>query len=170
MCICSTGYSLEIHLEARNSTDPASQDSEVSLSYEVSASTQLTQLGLFMGGAVLVGLYALIVFEVVHRTLAAMLAATAAIACLALTGDRPSLTTVLSWLDVETLSLLFGMMLLVAILCETGFFDYAAVVAFRVARGRVWPLVTTLCVFTAVVSAFLDNVTTILLMTPATIK
>lgn len=83
-----TGYSLEIHLEARNSTDPASQDSEVSLSYEVSASTQLTQLGLFMGGAVLVGLYALIVFEVVHRTLAAMLAATAAIACLALTGDR----------------------------------------------------------------------------------
>ncbi|KAM7290649.1 hypothetical protein ISCGN_027261 [Ixodes scapularis] len=76
----------------------------------------------------------------------------------------------MSWLDVETLSLLFGMMILVAILCETGFFDYAAVIAFRLARGRVWPLVTTLCVFTAVVSAFLDNVTTILLMTPATIK
>ncbi|KAH8025751.1 hypothetical protein HPB51_011082 [Rhipicephalus microplus] len=77
---------------------------------------------------------------------------------------------VMSWLDVETLCLLFGMMVLVAILCETGFFDYAAVVAFRVARGRVWPLVTTLCVTTALVSAFLDNVTTILLMTPATIR
>ncbi|KAH7970022.1 hypothetical protein HPB52_023911 [Rhipicephalus sanguineus] len=161
------GYSLEVHLES--SFDVASVP-QVSLSVNVSAFTELTQLGLLMGGAVLLGLYVLIVFELVHRTLAAMLAATAAIACLALIGDRPSLSKVMSWLDVETLCLLFGMMVLVAILCETGFFDYAAVVAFRVARGRVWPLITTLCVTTALVSAFLDNVTTILLMTPATIR
>lgn len=62
------------------------------------------------------------------------------------------------------------MMVIVAILCETGFFDYTAVLAFRVARGKVWPLITTLCLFTAIISAFLDNVTTILLMTPVTIK
>ncbi|XP_070391454.1 P protein-like [Dermacentor albipictus] len=161
------GYALEVHLES--SSDVASVP-QVSLSVDVSAFTELTQLGLLMGGAVLLGLYVLIVFELVHRTLAAMLAATAAIACLALIGDRPSLAKVMSWLDVETLCLLFGMMVLVAILCETGFFDYAAVVAFRVARGQVWPLVTTLCATTALVSAFLDNVTTILLMTPATIK
>lgn len=163
------GYALEVHLESSSSSG-ASDEQQVSLSLDVSAFTELTQLGLLMGGAVLLGLYILIVFELVHRTLAAMLAATAAIACLALIGDRPSLAKVMSWLDVETLSLLFGMMVLVAILCETGFFDYAAVVAFRVARGRVWPLVTTLCATTALVSAFLDNVTTILLMTPATIK
>lgn len=163
-------YALEIHLETRDPYRSTYQEPQVALSLAVTAFTELNQLGLLMGGAVLVGLYVLIVFELVHRTLAAMLAATAAIACLALIGDRPSLAKVMSWLDVETLSLLFGMMLLVAILCETGFFDYAAVMAFRVARGRVWPLVTTLCVFTAVVSAFLDNVTTILLMTPATIK
>ncbi|KAH7953456.1 hypothetical protein HPB49_008832 [Dermacentor silvarum] len=161
------GFALEVHLES--SSDVASVP-QVSLSVDVSAFTELTQLGLLMGGAVLLGLYVLIVFELVHRTLAAMLAATAAIACLALIGDRPSLAKVMSWLDVETLSLLFGMMVLVAILCETGFFDYAAVVAFRVARGQVWPLITTLCATTALVSAFLDNVTTILLMTPATIK
>ncbi|XP_077518615.1 P protein-like isoform X2 [Amblyomma americanum] len=162
------GYVLEVHLESWSGLNASA--TQVSLSLDVSAFTELTQLGLVMGGAVLLGLYVLIVFELVHRTLAAMLAATAAIACLALIGDRPSLAKVMSWLDVETLSLLFGMMVLVAILCETGFFDYAAVVAFRVARGRVWPLVTTLCATTALVSAFLDNVTTILLMTPATIK
>lgn len=62
------------------------------------------------------------------------------------------------------------MMVLVAILCETGFFDYVAVVAFRLAKGRTWPLLYTLCIFTGVLSAFLDNVTTILLMTPVTIR
>ncbi|KAG0422373.1 hypothetical protein HPB47_001797, partial [Ixodes persulcatus] len=164
------GYALEIHLETSDPYRATHPDPQVSLSLAVTTFTELNQQGLLMGGAVLIGLYVLIVFELVHRTLAAMLAATAAIACLALIGDRPSLAKVMSWLDVETLSLLFGMMILVAILCETGFFDYAAVIAFRLARGRVWPLVTTLCVFTAVVSAFLDNVTTILLMTPATIK
>ncbi|OQR76347.1 P protein-like [Tropilaelaps mercedesae] len=143
---------------------------QVSVSLQVTPFTEFTQIELIMAAFVLVSLYVLIIFELCHRTLAAMLGATAAIACLALIGDRPTLDKVVSWLDVETLCLLFGMMVLVAILCETGFFDYTAVLAFRVARGKVWPLVTTLCLFTAVISAFLDNVTTILLMTPVTIK
>ncbi|GBM26464.1 hypothetical protein AVEN_211843-1, partial [Araneus ventricosus] len=42
-------------------------------------------------------------------------------------SQRPSLMEVMSWMDVETLGLLFGMMILVSILCETGFFDYVAV-------------------------------------------
>ena len=84
--------------------------------------------------------------------------------------QRPSLEKVVSWLDVETLSLLFGMMLKVAILVETGFFDYIAVYAFRLTKGRTWPLILTLCTFTAVLSAFLDNVTTMLLVTPVTIR
>ncbi len=42
--------------------------------------------------------------------------------------------------------------------------------AFRLAKGQLWPLIFTLCVFTGVLSAFLDNVTTILLMTPVTIR
>lgn len=59
---------------------------------------------------------------------------------------------------------------MVGVLSETGFFDYVAVTAFRLARGQVWPMVLILCAFTAVLSAFLDNVTTILLMTPVSIK
>ena len=73
-------------------------------------------------------------------------------------------------MDLETLSLLFGMMIMVGVLSETGFFDYIAVTAFRLARGQVWPMVMILCIFTAGLSAFLDNVTTILLMTPVSIK
>lgn len=74
------------------------------------------------------------------------------------------------WLDVETLTLLFGMMIVVSILCETGLFDYIAVVAYRLAHGEPWPMIIMLCLFTALLSAFLDNVTTMLLMTPITIR
>uniref|UniRef100_A0A2K5YTW7 OCA2 melanosomal transmembrane protein n=1 Tax=Mandrillus leucophaeus TaxID=9568 RepID=A0A2K5YTW7_MANLE len=77
--------------------------------------------------AILAGVYALIIFEIVHRTLAAMLGSLAALAALAVIGDRPSLTHVVEWIDFETLALLFGMMILVAIFSETGFFDYCAV-------------------------------------------
>ncbi|XP_011931059.1 PREDICTED: P protein isoform X4 [Cercocebus atys] len=120
--------------------------------------------------AILAGVYALIIFEIVHRTLAAMLGSLAALAALAVIGDRPSLTHVVEWIDFETLALLFGMMILVAIFSETGFFDYCAVKAYRLSRGRVWAMIIMLCLIAAVLSAFLDNVTTMLLFTPVTIR
>ncbi|XP_018496703.1 P protein-like [Galendromus occidentalis] len=125
---------------------------------------------IFMAAAVLVGLYALIIFELCHRTIAAMLGAAAAISCLALVGKCPDLNEGLSRLDIETLSLLFGMMIIVGIFGETGFFDYVAVLAFRLSKGKVWPMITVLCIFTAVISAFLDNVATMLLLTAVTIR
>nr|XP_011766831.2 P protein isoform X2 [Macaca nemestrina] len=120
--------------------------------------------------AILAGVYALIIFEIVHRTLAAMLGSLAALAALAVIGDRPSLTHVVEWIDFETLALLFGMMILVAIFSETGFFDYCAVKAYRLSRGRVWAMIIMLCLIAAILSAFLDNVTTMLLFTPVTIR
>ncbi|KFO19730.1 P protein [Fukomys damarensis] len=111
-----------------------------------------------------------LVLSIVHRTLAAMLGALAALAALAVTGDRPSLTQVVEWIDFETLALLFGMMILVAIFSETGFFDYCAVKAYQLSRGRVWAMTLMLCLLAAVLSAFLDNVTTMLLFTPVTIR
>ncbi|KAG1706963.1 P protein [Nymphon striatum] len=106
----------------------------------------------------------------VPRTLAAMIASTVSIAVLATLNEKPELDKILTWLDVETLVLLFSMMVIVSILCETGFFDYVAVLAYKIAKGSQWPLITTLCLFTAFISAFLDNVTTILLITPVTIR
>ncbi|XP_051030212.1 P protein [Phodopus roborovskii] len=120
--------------------------------------------------AILTGVYTLVIFEIVHRTLAAMLGALAALAALAVVGDRPSLTHVVEWIDFETLVLLFGMMILVAIFSETGFFDYCAVKAYQLSRGRVWTMINMLCLITAILSAFLDNVTTMLLFTPVTIR
>ncbi|XP_071426197.1 P protein [Pithys albifrons albifrons] len=119
---------------------------------------------------ILVGVYVLIIFEIVHRTLAAMLGSLAALAALAIVGERPSMVKVVQWIDYETLALLFGMMILVAIFSETGFFDYCAVKAYRFSRGKVWAMITLLCLIAAILSAFLDNVTTMLLFTPVTIR
>ncbi|XP_072555481.1 P protein [Paramormyrops kingsleyae] len=147
------------------------QDSEViplSMTYQslyVNVETQVV-----IAGIILAGVYVLIIFEIVHRTLAAMLGSLAALAALAVIGDRPSLITVVEWIDYETLALLFGMMVLVAIFSETGFFDYCAVKAYHLSRGRVWPMITILCLIAAILSAFLDNVTTMMLFTPVTIR
>ncbi|XP_058398225.1 P protein isoform X2 [Diceros bicornis minor] len=61
-------------------------------------------------------------------------------------------------------------MILVAIFSETGFFDYCAVKAYRLSRGKVWAMIIMLCLIAAILSAFLDNVTTSLLFTPVTIR
>ncbi|GFS05033.1 P protein [Elysia marginata] len=119
---------------------------------------------------ILAFVYVLIIFEIVHRALAAMLGALAALAVLSFLHQRPSMHEIIGWIDMETMTLLFGMMIIVSIFAETGFFDYSALQAYKLARGKVWPLITLLCVFSAFVSAFLDNVTTILLMTPVTIR
>jgi P protein len=61
-----------------------------------------------------------------------MIASTFSIGVLAAMNERPTMAVVMSWIDVETLLLLFGMMILVAVLSETGIFDFLAVYAFKV--------------------------------------
>lgn len=126
--------------------------------------------GVIYAALILFFLYIMIVFEVVHRTFAAIVASTLALAILAAMNEKPTMPELMSWIDVETLLLLFGMMILVAILSETGIFDFLAVYAYKITSGRVWPLINCLCIFTAVLSSFLDNVTTVLLMTPVSIR
>eukprot|EP01002_Notosolenus_urceolatus_P002784 NODE_1731_length_1317_cov_9.432177_g1441_i0.p1 GENE.NODE_1731_length_1317_cov_9.432177_g1441_i0~~NODE_1731_length_1317_cov_9.432177_g1441_i0.p1 ORF type:complete len:428 (+),score=101.94 NODE_1731_length_1317_cov_9.432177_g1441_i0:3-1286(+) len=62
------------------------------------------------------------------------------------------------------------MMVMVGITSRTGAFEYITVRAYKFSKGNLWRLVIMLCMFCAVVSAFLDNVTTILLLTPVTIR
>jgi len=62
------------------------------------------------------------------------------------------------------------MMVMVGILSNTGVFEYFAVLSYKKSGGSIWTLVVILCVVTAVLSAFLDNVTTMLLLTPVTIQ
>lgn len=99
-----------------------------------------------------------------------MLAATMSVAILAALDERPSISDIASWIDFETLLLLFSMMVMVGIFSETGIFDYLSVYTYKITNGRIWPLINTLCFSTAFLSSFLDNVTTSLLMTPVTIR
>lgn len=61
-----------------------------------------------------------------------MIASTLSIALLAALNDRPTHHEIIAWIDVETILLLFAMMILVAVLTETGIFDHLAVYAYRV--------------------------------------
>ena len=134
---------------------------------------------------ILVAVYALIVFEWVHRALAAALGGIAAVAALhvatfyspeqktLLDGEKllgPDLMTIMTWIDWETIGLLVGMMIMVDILSKTGLFEWAAVQAYARSGGSIWRLTFILCIITGVFSALLDNVTTILLIVPVTIQ
>lgn len=70
--------------------------------------------------------------QVVHRTFAAILSSTLAIGFLASLNDRPTHDEIIGWIDIESILLLFSMMILVGILTETGVFDHLAVYCYRV--------------------------------------
>jgi Na+/H+ antiporter NhaD/arsenite permease-like protein len=72
-------------------------------------------------------------------------------------------------IDFETLGLLFGMMIIVAMLEPTGFFEYLAVLSARASKGEPVRLFILLGTVTTVLSMFLDNVTTVVLIAPVTI-
>ena len=120
--------------------------------------------------AILFAVYTLIVFEIVHRALAAAVGGIAVVVSLHYIGDGPDLSVIMTWVDWETIGLLIGMMIMVDILSKTGFFEWAAVQAYGKSGGSIWRLSFILCMITAIFSAFLDNVTTILLIVPVTIQ
>ncbi len=78
-------------------------------------------------------------------------------------------TEAIAAIDFNTLGLLLGMMVLVALLEPTGFFQYLAVWAARLSRGKPVRLLILLGSVTTVLSMFLDNVTTVVLIAPVTI-
>ena len=122
---------------------------------------------------ILVAVYGLIVFELVHRALAAALGGVAAVIALHIASGSnkgPDLSAVMTWIDWETIGLLIGMMVMVDILSKTGLFEWAAVQAYAQSGGSIWRLTFILCIITAFFSALLDNVTTILLIVPVTIQ
>lgn len=73
-------------------------------------------------------------------------------------------------IDFETIALLLGMMIVVGLFKETGFFEYLAVRTTKLAGGRPWLLLICLGLMTSLVSMFLDNVTTIIMMLPVTVS
>ena len=72
-------------------------------------------------------------------------------------------------IDFNTLGLLFGMMVMVAVLKNTGYFEYVAILIAKRSKGNPWILLVALGTITTVASLFLDNVTTVIIMAPVTV-
>jgi len=122
---------------------------------------------------VLIGMYVILITEVVHRTALALFGALVMLIVLFSTGvldPHDSVDFVIGAIDFNTIGLLLGMMVIVGILGETGIFQYIGIKAAKISKGNVWKLMILLAVITAVGSAFLDNVTMVLLMVPVTIS
>jgi Na+/H+ antiporter NhaD/arsenite permease-like protein len=120
--------------------------------------------------------YTLISFEILHRTVAAMIgAATMLILTYTFGTLNPefhiiSFERAIEAIDMNVIFLLLGMMIIVGILKHTGIFQWCAYMSYKIAKGNVMALAIISCLFIAFASAFLDNVTTMLLYTPVLIE
>jgi len=120
--------------------------------------------------------YALISFELLHRTVAAMIgSATMLILTYTLGTFNPefhiiSFERAIEAIDMNVIFLLMGMMIIIGVLKHTGVFQWCAYMSYKIAKGNVMALAIISSFFIAVSSAFLDNVTTMLLYTPVLIE
>ena len=117
-----------------------------------------------IAGVVFIATYVLIATERVDRTLAALLGGLLVIA-LGVVDQHDAFEAI----DLNVIFLLAGMMVLAGALGRTGFFDWVAAWAVHLSRGQPFRLMVMLAIFTALLSALLDNVTTVVLLAPVTI-
>lgn len=112
---------------------------------------------------VFVVVFALIISEKIHRTTAALSGAV----ILILVGIV-SFDTGMEHIDFGTLGVLVGMMIFVAVVKRSGIFEYIAIRTAKAAKGNPWIIMVLFFLITALLSALLDNVTTVLLIGPVT--
>ena len=117
---------------------------------------------------VFVVVYGLIASEKVNRVVAALTGAGLVLAA-GVVGPGDTFFSEETGIDWNVVFLLFGMMVIVGVLRQTGVFEYVAIWAAKRARGRPFRVMTLLCLITAIASAGLDNVTTVLLVAPVTL-
>jgi Na+/H+ antiporter NhaD/arsenite permease-like protein len=108
--------------------------------------------------------YILIVTERIHRTKIAIMGGVLLVAFRVMPQSEA-----FSFIDFNTIGLLTGMMLLICVVKETGLFSYIAIRIAKMTKGNRWKILLWFSIFTAVASALLDNVTTVLLIAPITI-
>lgn len=129
---------------------------------------------LSISALVLISIYIILSLEIIHRGSLALLGATiivsAAVGFGALQPEESLDFIIEEAIDFNTIGLLLGMMVIVAILGETGVFYWVGIKATNLSKGNLWKLMVLLSTFTAVASMFIDNVTTILLMVPVTLS
>ena len=130
----------------------------------------------WLATGILLLVYIIIALEWMHRTLAALLGAAIVLFVTYTAGTFKKGYFILSFedainaIDMNVIFLLLGMMIIVGVLKRTGLFQWLAYKSYAIARGNIFILSCILMLVTAVASAFLDNVTTMLLIIPVTIQ
>ncbi len=130
--------------------------------------------------------FALILSEVVHRTIAAWFGSVLMLLYGHYTGvfhlhkiydsdgvfeKYASLEhTMIGWIEFEVIGLLLGMMIFASILELCGFFEYVAIKASKMSKGDPWRLIVLLGTFTTLISLVIDNVTAIIIIAPVTLR
>ncbi len=120
---------------------------------------QLTSVAIFV---IALGI---IISEKIHRAVVALAGAVLVM----MLGIMP-FEEAIGHIDFNTLGVLFGMMLFVGVVKLSGLFEYLAVKCAHIAKGQPWRIMLIFVLLTAVLSAFLDNVTTVLLIGPMTLN
>jgi Na+/H+ antiporter NhaD/arsenite permease-like protein len=113
--------------------------------------------------AIFVAVIGVIVSEKLHRAACALIGAM----LLVLIGILEP-KEALGFIDFNTIGVLIGMMMFVAVVKNSGLFEYLAVKSAKISKGDPWKIMIAFMIITAVLSAFLDNVTTVLLIGPMT--
>ena len=106
----------------------------------------------------------LIMSEKIHRAAAALAGAVVLVITGVMNGQKA-----LSYIDFNTIGVLVGMMILVAVIRQSGLFEYVAIKAAKMVHGDPWKIMIAFILITAALSGILDNVTTVLLVGPMTI-
>ena len=118
-------------------------------------------------------LFALLIFliviffimtEKINRTVAAMGGALLMVLFKIIPSDK-----ITGYIDFNTIGVLIGMMLVVSVIKNSGLFEYIAIFTAKKAKGDAWKILLSFAIITAVLSATLDNVTTVLLIGPMTL-
>lgn len=115
--------------------------------------------------AIFVLTYVLVIAERINRSIIALLGGGVMIISGLLSQEEA-----VRGIDFNTIALLTGMMILVSISRRCGMFEYLAIWSAKKGRAQPWAMLAMLSLVTAVVSAFLDNVTTVLLIAPVTLS
>ena len=133
-------------------------------------------IAFWIAAAILVLVYLLIALDVVHRTHAALIGTALLLLITYTIGQFNEDWFIISFeeaihsIDLNVIFLLMSMMIIVGIMKKTGVFQWLAYKSFQISRGNIFILVSLLLFITAFLSAFLDNVTTVLLIIPVTIE
>ena len=128
----------------------------------------MIELPVIISVAIFAVTFFFILTERIHRTVIALFGAVGMVV-LGTIFDFYEPHEALGAIDFNTIALLFGMMVIIAILEGTGFFQYIGIITAKKTKGNMWHLVIALGTVTTLLSTVLDNVTTIILIAPITI-